>query len=647
MRKELHEIALIEKYLQKDLGEEEQQTLEQKIEEDEDFKASVLLQASVVAGIQYYGLKNEIAQVHQNFVSGRGGNSSWKWILSGIIGALILSSVLWISKQNRADVTREAAYHQKILNTVSNNFNYNLSTEEDWEFERKKRSVAYETDTDNLSKKAGFSHEIEPEILSKDQNKFSFSSPFPEQEKQTIVFNIDNTKDTILYGLNGMEFYVPAGIFDTKNPEEISLEVTKYDKYSEMMLAKLSTQATHQTIKVVPRNNEMALIDTAALGKTIKPLETAGMVNLIAQDQTGEVGLKNDKRIGIYFPQSAGKNDWKLFDGVHGVNYIRWEEQSNSELGAANVNFSSLKPSNPANIKSPLYKEPKERRFGLNINGWRRIGPGQDTWVTKIPQKDEALTPYYPDIDGFFEENIEYPNDKDFQKYGGTVSATFFIDTSGTLCGIQFQNSSADYLSYAVYQAALKMGKWNVPRVNNQKSVSTYTKTFRFLGKKYHPKKMDKKYPNKTFEFEFKPEDTLKLSNWTNFSNGPDLSAEYRRRNQTKPYLWSNNLNFINCDRFVGERGLHSVYVQGQNSEEAVYMLFSQIHSAMAISGNQFINIPNNYDVKIVSFYIENGVYMVREVSASSSEKEIRLPEAVPMSKEAFIHLVDGVEPAS
>jgi hypothetical protein len=137
---------------------------------------------------------------------------------------------------------------------------------------------------------------------SNEKDKKLFKDFLKNYTKESQVFSIDNSKDTLIKCTNGTIIFLPYWSFEINKGESIKLKVTEFYDNSNMILNGLST---------------------ASSGKI---LETGGMLKIEAFANNRKLSLAKRKKIILHFPKKEKDSTMSLFYGKVDNESIDWKQ---------------------------------------------------------------------------------------------------------------------------------------------------------------------------------------------------------------------------------------------------------------------------------------------------------------------------------
>jgi hypothetical protein len=276
MRRELQLIQLIETYLLEQLEEEDKQDVERKLDSNPDLKNEVDNQRLLMLGIERMGLKEDILQAEKNYFKGNKGS----YFAGGTIILILILAIFLIPRfQDRIPEEHESAI---ILSDTLEAFS--------------KDTVV----VSKLDELADSTEEI-VRFLGNQQAEETRNSSIVYPKVKTQYFQIDQTKDNLIEGIDGSIIKIKANSFNSES-EKIIIGMKEYYSLSDIAFSNLSTQTTKGEL-----------------------LETGGMLYLEAKNLSGKkVELK--KQIELKIPYEEHKTDMLLFSGKEDSNKnVLWD----------------------------------------------------------------------------------------------------------------------------------------------------------------------------------------------------------------------------------------------------------------------------------------------------------------------------------
>lgn len=232
------------------------------------------------------------------------------------------------------------------------------------------------------------------------------------------IFEIDNLRDTIVYGNEGTSILIPKNSIvspESFENKQFEVSVTEYYALSDIILNKLSTRTSKDI------------------------LETRGMINLkIEQDGQG-CTINENIPIKVGFPKSEiSEDEMSLFYGKPNIdNEIIWEEAQNE------VDFS----------KTMFVVVEEMPRF-----------PGADS-----------------DRINFLSRNIIYPQQATEKGIEGTVYISFIVDSAGNIFNARILRGIGGGCDEEAIRTVNMMPRWIPGRLNGRNVSVLFTMPITFI----------------------------------------------------------------------------------------------------------------------------------------------------------------------
>ena len=381
--------------------------------------------------------------------------------------------------------------------------------------------------------------EIAFEIPNKKQEKITKE----DFEKQPEIFVIFKNKDTTLTCNEGTILKIYANSFvskkgDKKTNDSVTISVREFYKISDMLLANLSTTSNEQL------------------------LETGGMVNIIATDESDTLQLEKGKTIQISFPTNKKEDAMRLFSGAWDNNHINWRTHS--------------------------------------IEGIDKVPqPGENTgkavirWVEFKSRSYPKFTGGQLELDKFISKNLKYPEQA--QKLGvqGIVYVNIIINELGEIKDPKVVRSVTPELDTAALDMIRKMPNW-LPVKENGKSISSdYMLRVVF--------KLDDDSPYSAVGYKQAFEKSFNDTNMRQVNSGNLMYYVFS----------STTLGWINCDRFLNINPKINFAVKVEHDIESIKIVFNRFKAIMDVSAvdgiHTFKNVPIGEKITIVAIKRVDG----------------------------------------
>ncbi len=271
MRKELETIEYIERYLLGLMNTDESNVFEYTMNNNEDFKNEVELQAQLVQGLERISLQQTIQNAQKTY-------TFWKLIklIGMILIPLLLVLLSWYFLNTSAETTHEA---ETIPTKVEQ-----LKIQENSKIETKDVKEKTVSTLDTIPKR-----KTQAVLIAENNNVKSYES-IPSE-----IFTIQTEKDTILETQNGIVFLIPNDAFVDSNQQIINGSI-------QLEIKEALDPMTIMTSGLTTLHNG-------------KLLETGGMFFVEATKDSQQLEIHPEKEIIADIPTFDYKNDMQLFDG--------------------------------------------------------------------------------------------------------------------------------------------------------------------------------------------------------------------------------------------------------------------------------------------------------------------------------------------
>lgn len=396
-----------------------------------------------------------------------------------------------------------------------------------------------------------------------------------------LEFTISAASDTTVFGQQGTRLFIEKGTFQfadgTPVTDSIKIKVKEFYKKSDITLADLSTESDG------------------------KLLETGGMLNITATSKGQQVEIKGDKRIVIHFPKPI--NSYKQMN-------LFFADKSATDSSVGNWDLDTVN----------LVK----RTLKLGSYGWQ-CPEMDDSTSYDFKPKNYVDTGYYWDPIDF------YVNAYNFSEQTKTEIETFLNQKNGS--GL-WENEYGTECEMTISTD----GKIRNLRVNSKVSKTTKNEILSFLqnipvlepGKNKYGKIIERKgflfitggniIPLYKTKEEYLKSFNSKYSKYekTPIKNIDNAELEY--------YIFSvAKLGWINCDRFLESTKTVDYFVQTEEKDTKIKMVFKDIDGVLManpIDGKfVFSKVPIGRQVTIVAIKNTNGQFQTAFQEVTISDK--------------------------
>ncbi|HXD91665.1 MAG TPA: hypothetical protein VNX01_00550 [Bacteroidia bacterium] len=423
-------------------------------------------------------------------------------------------------------------------------------------------------------------------IASCDSNKQSSST----SEKITfpvVEFTISATSDTTIFGQQGTRLFIEKGTFQfadgTPITDSIKIKIKEFYKKSDIALADLSTESD---------------------GKII---ETGGMLNISATSGGKEIEIKSDKRIVVHFPKPQNSyNQMNLF----------YSGKKTTDTSVTNWKVDTV------NLVKKALK--------LGSYGWE--------WPTLDDSTDYGFKPKNYVDTGYYWNPIDF-----------YVSAYNFTDQTKKEIESNFNRTNSDGLtsSFNGYGVECEMiisidGKIENAHINSKISNAAKDEIISFIknvptlepGKNKFGKVIERKgflfitggniIPLYKTNEEYVKSFDSKYSKYekTTIKNMDDAELNY--------YVFSvAKLGWINCDRFLESEKTVDYFVQTQDKDIKIKMVFKEINGVLMANITEdgkfvFSKVPIGKQVTIFALKNVNGLLQTAFQEVTTSDKPLK-----------------------
>jgi hypothetical protein len=401
----------------------------------------------------------------------------------------------------------------------------------------------------------------------------------------TVEFTISATSDTTVFGQQGTRFFIEKGTFQFADgapvTDSIKIKVKEFYKKSDITLADLSTESDG------------------------KLLETGGMLNITATSNGQEIEIKNDKRIVVHFPKE--QNSYKQMNLFYSSKNATDTSVTNWEVDTLNLVKQTLK---------------------LGSYGWQ--------WPEMNDSTDYDFKPKNYVDTGYFWNPIDF-----------YVSAFNFTEQTKKEIETNLNKTNSSGLgSFNGYGIECEMtisteGKIRNPHVNSKVTKGTKDEILSFLknipvlepGKNKFGKIIERKgylfitggniIPLFKTQEEYLKSFNSKYSKYekTPIKNVDNAELEY--------YIFSvAKLGWINCDRFLESEKTIDYFVNTQEKDTKIKMVFKDIDGVLMANSTDgkfvFSKVPIGRQVTIVAIKNTNGHFQTAFEEVTISDKPLQ-----------------------
>jgi len=313
MRPTLENIELIEKYLNGELTTSEKLMVENKLQDDLEFKKQFTTQQDIYKAINRAALRKEI----HNVIKPSGGFGFGKWIVGGLLILAAGISLFYFLNTNKTDTAslndtgKEiiAVKEQNTPNTTTANNETNTSA--DTVVTKKNNTNSTIVNTKSESTK----------IVNKN-SCYDFGGLQTWVEPNVQTYSVSAEKGELIEAENGTLIAVPSNAFVNGEGKLISgtvqLKIVEAINLEDIVLYNLGTTADG------------------------KPLQTGGMIHLEYVSNGEKVNINPARPIYIQVPTTKVKKDMQVFEGEVTDGKVNWKNPKPLKKYLINMDFNLL-----------------------------------------------------------------------------------------------------------------------------------------------------------------------------------------------------------------------------------------------------------------------------------------------------------------
>ena len=503
------------------------------------------------------------------------------FLLSATIVLIITAVLIWINLDNqREEVSVQHSQEKNVVAPV------NADT-----IETEPAIIINKEINQNNENKVT----VVKESGTKTTTDISLSDVYKHFEKKPQLFSIRTDRDTTIICKEGTMIQINANSFISENTGNqisgtVQLKVKEYYNISDMIFANLTTTSGG------------------------KILETGGMLNISATNNSENCILKPGSDIKIGFPYSGKKEDMALFYGDVTNDLIDWKLANMTDDVVIQEDLTMITVAPETESTSEIYLIVEE--------------------IPEFPGGDLAMR-------RFLVENGGYPTSMLNKEIEGKVYVTFVVDYEGNTTNIRIAKGLDETLDKVAVYVVSNFPKWKPGRQRGRPVNVSYTVPVVFSAKKGE-------LTNTEIDKAKKLEDILKSFKYDNesakyLSNSDKLrkleekikSENYKETtvSEVNRYIFSTTqLGWLNCDRFLKEnRKLTELFILNENSGNTIVnVIFHRFKSLVPgdIESEKvvFRNIPEGEMVTIVGIKADESkiLFSVTEY-AVTEKKEVTL----------------------
>ena len=386
-----------------------------------------------------------------------------------------------------------------------------------------------------------------------------------EVRKEAEEFQIDPSRDTVLYCAEGTRLEVAAQTFASPRnglavSSLVTLKVTEYYRYADMLLAGLSTFSKRGL------------------------LESGGMLYVEALAKGESLEIAEGKEVQFGFPKQGQPEDMKLFIGDWDRDeQVTWTLASEHTPGASS---SRRRPQNGA-------------------------APGPGSSFNMIQQQ-----PTFPGGEAalfqFLGANVKYPQIAREAGIQGTVYVQFEVTETGSIDSAWIARGLDKVCDREVLRVIKRMPTWQ-PAIQAGRPVETiFTLPVRFRLETAR-RSSGSGTANPAYQAQFDS-----IYNDNNVGQASVRDMEY--------YVFASaELGWVNCDRWYNVQDKVNMMVQVPNDGSTeVKMIFHNFRAIQrgtpSAEGLTFTQIPNNEPVTLFSIRFKNGETQIASTQTTTSD---------------------------
>jgi len=680
MRNELENIELIERYINNELSAEELTQVESKLVTDSEFKDQLKTQQNLQIAVSRSALRSEMISAGKTVVF---KNKLKKWIIGSVVVVAAAGSMFYLmnwyaeNQVQNNQIIDSTELTDQVITTEVNGHSESAESfiieddvigsenvdqgEKIAEFVQKERGVEDENGknegvlvgaltslnesfsvdkTDNVTNING--EKVSPSysgvIASSESTTGSAGSPYEistdencdfsieDFKQKEQEFTINSSRDTIIFGEEGITVQVPANSFNTRKNGPVTIKMKEFLKLSDMILEGLITTSNGQLI------------------------ETAGMVHIEAFQNGKKLDSLPGNLLRISFPTPNDNKGFQIFNGEQKDNdsTVNWVAQGDLHLFNAESKLMSATAyafsfpkyltksigENEINDELASRKQQKKNLISNTIYG--KDGPREVSAFGNRKTKVYTTYPNTVDHDGLTTRantaEIGYLYHKLLDK-GCLPKGIITFQLSNTNKASNFElHDNKDQSTDSMFLALQHHEKWTVIR------------DFHFsINKVNVPKKKIV-----ILDLDFK-----KYIDHPGF--GPKIKDILAEKGMSRPDVNAATMfkvlkmGWVNCDRFLGSnKNVKDMAVTGPKyfGPTLVYKSIRSLLNPERVSHTEmkFKNVPREMEVALISItHEDDGIYVNRKDVYYQGEKQEMGPSR-KVNVEEFKKFLDDLD---
>lgn len=435
-----------------------------------------------------------------------------------------------------------------------------------------------------------------------------------KEKKQ--VFEITNNRDTILFGKRGTVICIPANAFNTAKKKSIRFELTEFYSRSQMILNNLTTTSGNEAI------------------------ETGGMVNIEAFQDSTELSLNNSKELKLIFPLATTNKGFQTFNGVHGhdsvINWVPGSGTRRGNQGESGFYAICYKKRFPNYLFSPVLENDIEqlkkyaeesfttdfyRQWGLKIDYRRDVYFFDKKKNTRY--FDKTIEDLYTEL---LNENILPEGYLAFELNKASKAKNYNFTCAKNSPDTTLQKFDSIMHWKKVYYSYIGLGLLNL--VQNPTDIRT-SNSYCFFDMNYKTHMRNNLLADKILSVMAK-------------KGALDIEAI------DAAVLYTSKLGMVNCDRFLNSgKTLKNLIVEHGNHDK-VYLIYKNIKSILPANrvGKviKFLNVPLNEPIVLLGIKEKGGKIKVAKKELTFDGRATKLDDYKFVSNEAFKKLLSELD---